>query len=86
MGELVKLPNIGRVVAEQLQQVGVHTPDELRQIGSREAWLRIQSVDPSACYNRLCALEGALRGILWHDLDAETKAELKAFYQAHKLP
>ncbi len=86
MGELVKLPNIGKVVAEQLQQVGVHTPDELRQIGSREAWLRIQSVDPSACYNRLCALEGALRGIRWHDLDAETKAELKAFYQAHKLP
>jgi DNA transformation protein len=52
--------------------------------GSREAWLAIRATDPSACYNRLCGLEGAIRGIRWHDLDEDTKAELKAFYQVNK--
>ena len=85
MGELAKLPNIGKTLEEQLEQAGVHTPADLQALGSREAWLRIQSIDPTACCNRLCALEGALRGVRWHDLGAETKADLKAFYQAHKL-
>lgn len=43
-----------------------------------------QSGHPSACYNRLCALEGALRGIRWHDLPDEVKRDLKAFYQSQK--
>ena len=86
MGELTKLPNIGKIMEEQLLQAGISTPAALQETGSREAWLRIQSFDPSACYNRLRGLEGAVRGVRWHDLDAETKAKLKAFYQAHKLP
>lgn len=85
MGELLKLPNIGKIVEEQLNQVGIETVEQLRETGSREAWLRIQAIDPSACYNRLCALEGALRGIRWHDLDDSVKAALKEFYRSHKL-
>ncbi|MCI9626652.1 MAG: TfoX/Sxy family protein [Clostridia bacterium] len=85
MNELEKLPNIGKTVAQQLEDVGVHTAQELADLGSRNAWLRIQANDPSACYNRLCALEGAIRGIRWHDLSADLKADLKEFYQSHKL-
>lgn len=85
MGELSKLVNIGKVLEEQLGQVGIETPEELCSIGSRTAWLRIQQIDPSACYNRLCGLEGAIQNIRWHDLPAEEKAQLKAFYLAHKL-
>ena len=83
MGELSKLPNIGKTVEEQLQQVGIGTIEALRETGAREAWLRIKAIDSSACYNRLCALEGALRGIRWHDLPEEEKKALKAFYAAH---
>lgn len=64
MGELTKLANIGKVVEQQLLRVGISTPEQLREVGSREAWLRIQATDPSACYNRLCALEGAVRGVI----------------------
>ncbi|WP_407926963.1 TfoX/Sxy family DNA transformation protein [Christensenella tenuis] len=39
---------------------------------------------PSSCQSRLCALEGATRGVRWHNLPAEAKAELKNFYQAMK--
>lgn len=35
--------------------------------------------------SHLCALEGAVRGIRWHDLEPEVKADLKAFYQTHKI-
>ena len=35
MGELSKLLNIGPVVEEQLNQVGITTYDQLKEIGSR---------------------------------------------------
>lgn len=84
MGELKTLPNIADKLEAQLVQVGVPTIAELNLIGSREAWLRIAAIDPSACYMRLCALEGAIRGVRWHHLDEDTKKELKAFYEHHK--
>ena len=84
MGELAKLVNIGPKLEEQLRQVGIATPEALKAAGSREAWLRIKAIDPSACIMRLSALEGAIRGIRWHDLDAGVKAELSDFYHANK--
>ena len=68
MNELTKLPNIGKTLAEQLIAVGIDTKEKLEEIGSRDAWLKIKEIDPSACYNRLCALEGTIQGIRWHDL------------------
>ena len=84
MGELRKLPNIAEKLEAQLTQVGIPTVDALKQTGSREAWLRIAAIDPSACYMRLCALEGALQGVRWHHLDEQTKREMKAFYDINK--
>lgn len=82
MGELSKRPNIGKALEEQLQQVGIESPEQLAQLGSKQAWLTIKAMDPSACYSRLCALEGAIQGIRWHSLDEKTKQELKEFYQS----
>lgn len=84
MSELSKLPNIGKVVEQQLLQVGIESAEQLREIGSWQAWLNIRAIDPSACYNRLCALEGAIQGIRWHDLSVDKKKELKDFYNAFK--
>lgn len=80
MGELSKLPNIGKAVEAQLIQSGIRTADELRQIGAKEAWLRIQSFDESACIHRLMALEGAIECVKKTLLPDEVKADLKAFY------
>jgi len=82
--DLTKLPNIGEEMKKQLAAVGIQTPDDLAAIGSREAWLMIRAIDSSACYNRLCGLEGAIRGIRWHYLDKAVKNELKAFYEANR--
>lgn len=80
MGELSKLPNIGAVVEEQLNQEGINTYDQLKEMGSRQAWLKIKAIDDSACINRLYGLEGAVQGIKKSQLSAEVKAELKEFY------
>lgn len=84
MAELSKLPNIGKTVEEQLNQVGITTVAELTQIGAEAAWLKIQEIDESACINRLMALEGAIQGVKKTMLPEEVKAELKKFYQEHK--
>lgn len=80
-----KLPNIGKTVEEQLAQAGSVTADELRKIGAKAAWLKIRQIDPSACIHRLLALEGAIEGVQKSLLHGAVKADLKAFYQQHKM-
>ena len=84
MSELIKLPNIAEKLDKQLADAGITTVDELKRVGSREAWLRILARDPSACLMRLSALEGAIQGVRWHYLDDGIKASLKEFYHQHK--
>lgn len=84
MGELQRAPNIGKELERQLQEIGVETVGQLRNLGAKEAWLRILARDPSACLHRLSALEGAVRGVPKKELDEAVKADLKAFYRRHK--
>ena len=84
MGELSKLPNIGKTVEDQLVLVGIQTVDELKDIGAKEAWLKIREIDESACIHRLMALEGAIEGIKKTMLSDDVKADLKEFYQRNK--
>ncbi len=84
MSELTKRPNIAAEMERQLNAVGITTVEQLKEVGSREAWLRILAMDSSACYNRLCGLEGAIQGVRWHSLPDEVKMELKEFYREAK--
>lgn len=45
MAELSKLPNIGKIVESQLNQVGITTAVELKEIGAKAAWLKIQEIE-----------------------------------------
>jgi len=38
-------------------------------------------LEGDTCFNTLCALEGAIQGILWHNLSDEAKADLKRFFE-----
>lgn len=84
MGELSKLPNIGKEVERQLNEAGIATYEQLKSLGAEQAWLKIQENDPSACIHRLLALEGAICGIKKTLIPEERKAELKEFYNWHK--
>lgn len=84
MEELSKLPNIGKVLEQQLNEVGIETCAELKAIGSRQAWLRIKSIDDSACLHKLQALEGAIEGVKKTQLSPEVKVGLKEFFNSAK--
>lgn len=73
MGELSRLPNIGKEVERQLNEAGILSAEDLKNLGAEKAWLKIQKLDPSACIHRLLALEGALRGVKKSLLPPERK-------------
>lgn len=82
MHDLTTLPGVGPVLAGNLHAVGVDTPEQLREVGACEAWLRIRKlVDPSACFHQLTALAGAEAGIPKKELTPEQKAALRTFFQ-----
>ena len=81
MGILQKLPNIGKVAESLLIDAGIHSPEELLSMGSKEAFLRIRLKDQTVCLHMLYGLEGAVQGIPDTELSAETKQDLKKFYK-----
>lgn len=84
MTSLTDMPNIGAVAAENLTKVGIETPEQLREVGAKEAWLRIKiQVDPGACLHMLQGLEGAVEGIPKKLLSTEKKAELNEFFKKY---
>lgn len=83
MEKLTDLPNIGPVLAGNLEKAGIETPDRLRELGAEEAFLRIRTrVDSTACLHQLEALAGAAAGIRKSLLPQERKAELKAWFRS----
>ena len=80
--ELMDLPNIGPVLAENLRRVDITSAEELWAVGAQEAFLRIRAqVDPTACFHQLTALAGAELGVRKTALTPEQKADLRAFFE-----
>lgn len=78
---LTNIPNIGKVLAEKLEKIGVHTKEQLSAMGSENALIKIATLEGGdVCINMLYALEGAIQGVRWHNLDKETKQAMKEFY------
>ncbi|MEZ7893045.1 MAG: TfoX/Sxy family protein [Candidatus Wallbacteria bacterium] len=80
MSKLIEMPNIGKVAENLLIKTGIDTPEKLIAIGSKEAFLKIRNIDPSACLHMLYGLEGAVLGIRDTKLSPEKKLELKEFF------
>ncbi|HOQ76466.1 MAG TPA: TfoX/Sxy family protein [Thermoclostridium sp.] len=81
MGELSRLPNVGRVLEKNLNEIGVFTAEQLREMGSREAFIRIRMIDPGACLHMLYGIQGAIEGIRDNLLPESTKRDLREFYK-----
>ena len=77
--------NIGEETETKLIGVGIDSFEKLEKLGSRQAFLLLQTVDPEACLNLLYALEGAIEGIRWHDLSREKKQELLQFHKMAQM-
>ena len=81
MGELARLPNVGKVLERNLNQIGIYTEAQLKEIGSKEAFLRIRLIDPGACLHMLYGLQGAIDGIKDAFLTEAARRDLKAFFK-----
>lgn len=77
------MPNIGDVLAERLRKVGITTDTQLKTLGDAAAFLRLRADLPEdACTHTRLALAGAVRGVRWHSLTKELRAELTR--EAHR--
>jgi len=80
LSQLTDLPNIGNKLADELKKVGINSPQQLKELGSVAAALRISSGKPLKGYNMLYALEGAIRGVRWHELQKEDLYKIRKEY------
>jgi len=76
--------NIGKDTETKLIQVGIDSFEKLVSIGSQQAFLMLQTMDPGACLSLLYGLEGAIQNIKWNRLSPEKKRELKLFHDMAK--
>ena len=79
MAELTSLRNIGSKIEKRLKSVGIATAEELRSVGSKEAFVRLKAHDPNVCATYLYTLEGAITDIDYNQLSEGVKQELKSF-------
>ena len=77
-------PNIGKDTESKLIQVGISSFAELVAVGTEQAFLRLQIVDPGACIQLLYGIEGAIEGIDANKLSHEKKQELREFHRMVK--
>jgi len=71
-----KLRNIGPKSAAQLRQVGVRTIEDLRAVGSLEAFVKLKRAGFKPSLNLLYSLEGALLDCHWQQVPDERRSEL----------
>lgn len=71
------MPSLGKASAELLVEAGITTPAQLRRVGAIEAYRRLRFVGGRrVTVTWIYALEIAIRGESWDDLDASRAAEL----------
>ncbi|MGX7184585.1 TfoX/Sxy family DNA transformation protein [Enterococcus pallens] len=82
MTDLQHLPNVGKVLAEHLNAIGIKSYEDLINMGTESVFLKIRiQRDAGACLNMLYGIEGAIQGIPKKQLAAERKKQLVDFYQ-----
>ncbi|MBI5919516.1 MAG: TfoX/Sxy family protein [Nitrosomonadales bacterium] len=65
MSQLADLPNFGPKSQQMLAQAGIHTLEQLRELGAVRAYLQVKRSGACSSLNLLWAMEGALSGRHW---------------------
>ena len=79
MTKLTSLLNIGKAIEAKLESVDITTAEELKSIGSREAFVRLKTQYPNICIVYLYSLEGAVTNNEYNQLSDDVKLSLKEF-------
>lgn len=79
MAELKSMLNIGKEIERKLISIGIGSSEELLQIGSKEAFIRLKAIYPNICLVHLYTLQGAIDSIEYNQLPDKVKQDLKTF-------
>lgn len=71
----------GKTMEKKLHSVGIHSAEDLLNIGSKQAAFRLKERYPGTCAVILYYLEAAVQGVGIKQLDADCKAELKSYFR-----
>ena len=83
MIKLDSLPNIGKTIEIKLNAVGINSGEQLKEIGSRGAFIKLKAFYPEVCLVHLYCLQGAIDSVEYNKLPEETKLALKQFSDAY---
>jgi DNA transformation protein len=73
------MSSLGKTSAELLVDVGIATPDMLREVGAVEAWRRLRFAHGKrVTVTWIYALDIAVRGIPWRELSEARARKLSA--------
>jgi len=79
LAELTSLRNIGKEIERKLKSVDITTAEELKKIGSKEAFIKLKLRYSNLCLVHLYVLEGAISDIEYNQLPEDVKKDLKSF-------
>ncbi|MDD2700929.1 MAG: TfoX/Sxy family protein [Sideroxydans sp.] len=76
MTNIADLPNFGPKSQQMLEQAGIKTIEQLRELGSVPAYLQVKQHSGNASLNLLWAMEGALTGRHWQEVAKHDRLSL----------
>ena len=84
VAELTSLKNIGKEIRKKLQAAGIGSAEELKRVGSKEAFARLKPLFPTVCLVHLYTLQGAIDDVDYNRLPDKTRRDLKEFCDSLK--
>ena len=79
MTELTSMRNIGKEIEKKLKSIEICSAEELKQVGSKEAFFRLKARYSNVCLVHLYTLQGAIDNIEYNQLSEATKRDLNEF-------
>jgi hypothetical protein len=76
-----KLKNMGPKSVTMLEKIGIHTREELEEIGAIEAYKKLKLAGETPGHSFVYAIEGALMNKPWDALPDEKRSQLKAMIE-----
>ena len=84
MAYLTSMMNIGKEMEKKLTSVGINCAEDLIELGSKQAFVKLKEAYPQVCLVHLYTLEGAVTNTEFNNLSKEKKKELKEFSDSLK--
>jgi DNA transformation protein len=73
---LADLPNFGPKSQQMLAQAGIHTLEQLRELGAVRAYVQVKRSGACSSLNLLWAMDGALSGRHWREVAKQDRLRL----------